>query len=399
MQRKQLSEVLKNLIVFKNLSSDPLISSLSDLLGCDEREGYRAFSMLCNVVRELFPYGSNLAERVFQLLCADDNFYIRAVATGKQLPPEVAIWAKTEIEALEAAAEYTADEIVLIYSIRAPVPKYATYKIDMFQRYLTYAKSAAVNGFGIFASHYVFTVADGGELLPVNNPDNQRISELFGYEHERQKIIENTKALLSGVAANNVLLYGDAGTGKSSTVKAIANEYREDGLRLIQVEKSMLRYIPALLDELASNPLKFIIFIDDLTFEAEDRSFTALKTVLEGSVAARANNTVVYATSNRRHLVKESLSARQGDDVHISDTLEETTSLASRFGIVVTFSRPDKDDYGMMVLRLAERYGLKENKADLLSGAEAFAQHCGGRSPRVAKQYIEYKNSMIKNEF
>lgn len=399
MQRKQLSEVLKNLIVFKNLRTDPLIKALAELLGCDELEGCKAFSLLCDIVRELYPYGNDLAERVYQLLCEDDNFYLRAVASGKQLPQEIGIWAKTEIEALAAASEYTADEIVLIYSIRAPVPKYVTKKIDMLQRYLTYAKSAAHNGFGVFAAHYVFTVAEPGVLVPIKNPDSQRISDLFGYEHERRKIIENTKALLAGVAANNVLLYGDAGTGKSSTVKAVANEFRDEGLRLIQVEKSMLRYIPSLLDDLASNPLKFIIFIDDLTFEAEDRSFTALKTVLEGSVAARAKNTVVYATSNRRHLIKESFAARQGDDVHINDTLEETTSLASRFGIVVTFSRPDKDDYSMMVVRLAQRYGVTENKADLLAGAEAFAQHCGGRSPRVAKQYIEYKNSMNKNIF
>jgi predicted AAA+ superfamily ATPase len=398
MQRKQLSDVLKNLIVFKNLRDDPLICALAEMLGCGEIEGDRAFSLLCNVVRELFPHGNNLANRVFDLMCADDNFYIRGLARGEIFTPEVAGWAKLEIEALQAASEYTTDEIVLIYSIRAPVPKYITQKIDMLQKYLTYAKNAGKNGYGIFADHYVFTVSETGDLVPVENPDQQRLSELYGYEREREKIIENTEALLAGIEANNVLLYGDAGTGKSSTIKAVANEYRNEGLRLIQIEKGFLRFIPSILDSLAPNPLKFIIFIDDLSFRTEDRSFTALKTVLEGSVAARAKNTVVYATSNRRHLVRECFSDREGDDVHLSDTLEETGSLADRFGIVITFTKPDKDGYDNLVIRLARRYGVTDNEADLLAGAEAFAQRRGGRSPRVAKQYIEYKSSKSKNE-
>lgn len=137
-----------------------------------------------------------------------------------------------------------------------------------------------------------------------------------------------------------MLLYGDAGTGKSSTVKALANAYQDQGLRLIQVEKSRLRHIPALLDTLSGLPLKFILFIDDLSFASDDRDFTALKTVLEGSVAARSGNTVVFATSNRRHLVQETFQQRQGDEIHLSDTLEEVASLSARFGIVITFGKP-----------------------------------------------------------
>lgn len=398
MQRKQLSEVLKNLVVFRNLSSDPLISALAELLGCSERDGEKAFSLLCDMVRELYPYGSNLAKRVLSLLCADDNFYIRGLAVGAVFPPEVCIWAETEIEALAAASEYTADEIALIYGIRSPVPKYATQRTDMLQSYLEYAGNAGQNGYGLFAVHHVFTVSDTGVLTPVENPDPQRISELYGYERERELIIRNTEALLAGSEANNVLLYGDAGTGKSSTVKAVANEFRGRGLRLIQVENSSLRFIPSILDSLATNPLKFIIFIDDLSFGAEDRGFTALKAVLEGSVAARAKNIVVYATSNRRHLIRESFSDRKGDEIHFNDTVQETCSLADRFGIVVTFTKPGKDDYGMLVLRLARRYGISGSEADLLAGAEAFAQHRGGRSPRIAKQYIEYKSSINKTE-
>ena len=156
----------------------------------------------------------------------------------------------------------------------------------------------------------------------------------------------------------------------------------------------MLHTIPSLLDELVENPLKFILFIDDLSFVSNDKDFTALKTVLEGSIAARSNNVVVYATSNRRHLVNETFGSRKGDEVHLNDTLEEVSSLSARFGIVITFGKPDRDLYATVVVQLAEHYGLSIPKNDLIQGAEAYAIRSGGRSPRVARQYIEYKMAM-----
>ena len=159
--------------------------------------------------------------------------------------------------------------------------------------------------------------------MPVRYPDPQRLSELPGYEQEREKVIANTRALLEGRPANNVLLYGDAGTGKSSTVKAIANEFAPDGLRLIEVKKNQLYQIPALMDELAKNPLKFILFIDDLSFASNDDNFAALKAILEGGVGGRSHNVAVYATSNRRHLVKETMADRSGDDLHAMDARQE----------------------------------------------------------------------------
>ena len=158
-------------------------------------------------------------------------------------------------------------------------------------------------GYGMFAKHHVFTV-ENGQLVPVKYPDPQKLSELPGYEQEREKVIANTRALLTGMPANNVLLYGDAGTGKSSTVKAICNEFAAEGLRLVEVKKNQLYQIPDLMDKLAANPLKFILFIDDLSFTANDDNFAALKAILEGSVGGRARNIAVYATSNRRHLIK-----------------------------------------------------------------------------------------------
>ena len=192
------------------------------------------------------------------------------------------------------------------------------------------------------------------------------------------------------------MLYGDAGTGKSSSVKAIANEIAADGLRLVEVKKNQLYQIPALLDSLAQNPLKFILFIDDLSFSANDDNFAALKAILEGSVGGRSQNVVVYATSNRRHLIKETLSDRSGDDIHEADTRQELMSLSARFGLTVTFQRPDKVRFEEILLDLAKQYGVQMPSDQLFIKGEAFAIRAGGRSPRVARQFIELLSAGVR---
>ncbi len=192
------------------------------------------------------------------------------------------------------------------------------------------------------------------------------------------------------------MLYGDAGTGKSSSVKAIANEFAADGLRLVEVKKNQLYQIPALLDSLAQNPLKFILFIDDLSFSANDDNFAALKAILEGSVGSRSQNVVVYATSNRRHLIKETLSDRSGDDIHEADTRQELMSLSARFGLTVTFQRPDKVRFEEILLDLAKQYGVQMPSDQLFIKGEAFAIRAGGRSPRVARQFIELLSAGVR---
>ena len=158
----------------------------------------------------------------------------------------------------------------------------------------------------------------------------------------------------------------------------------------MELRKEQLHDIPALLDKLSGNPLKFILYIDDLSFSKDDDNFRALKAVLEGSIASRRQNVVVYATSNRRHLVQESFSDREGDEIHLSDTLEEQSSLADRFGLSITFSRPDKEEFLEIVTALAKSSGLEIPLGELATGAQAFALRRGGRSPRVARQYVEH---------
>ena len=224
-------------------------------------------------------------------------------------------------------------------------------------------------------------------MVPVQYPDPISLEQMVGYERERGIVVENTKALLAGKYASNVLLAGDAGTGKSATVKAIANAFKDDGLRLIELNKDQLCYIPQIMDHLCKNPLKFILFIDDLTFSEDDPNFGTLKATLEGSIAARMRNTVIYATSNRRHLVKETFD--DGSDKHSNDTVQERISLSERFGITITYSRPQKNLYLEIVHALAEQNGLDITMEELDAQAEQFALQKSGRSARAAKQLID----------
>jgi len=185
------------------------------------------------------------------------------------------------------------------------------------------------------------------------------------------------------------LLCGDAGAGKSSTVKAVANAFFDEGVRLIELRKDQLHYLPYVMGKISGNPLKFIIFIDDLSFRKSDDDFSMLKAALEGSASAKADNAVIYATSNRRHIIKESFSDRDGDDVHRNDTLQETLSLSERFGLVVLFSKPNKALYLEIVRELAARRGVQMSGEELDLQAEAFALKKGSRSARCAEQFID----------
>ena len=269
------------------------------------------------------------------------------------------------------------------------MPEFTTTKLSLKETYLHRAENIDKYGYGIYAKFNMFSVDEAGNIVPVRHSDKTELSNLVDYESERKVIIDNTKALLDGKPAANILLTGDAGTGKSSTVKAVANALWKDGLRIVEVRKDQLRAIPKILDELSSNPLKFVLFIDDLSFLKDDDNFNALKAVLEGSVTAKSNNVVIYATSNRRHIIKEKFSDREGDDVHRNDTMQELVSLSERFGIHVTFSKPNKETFLHIVHHLAEENGIDIPKDEIKLLAERFALERGGRSARLAKQFID----------
>jgi predicted AAA+ superfamily ATPase len=248
-------------------------------------------------------------------------------------------------------------------------------------------------GVGIFGEYKAFTW-QAGELVGIKHPDPIKIGELVGYEAQKQVLQQNTAALLAGYPALNVLLYGSRGTGKSSLVKALLNEYSSQGLRLVEVGKAQLQDLPKILELLREQPQKFLIFVDDLSFEEDDDTFKALKVVLEGNVTAKAANVLVYATSNRRHLVREFFAERprpqDGEEIHNWDTMQEKLSFSDRFGLTLTFAPADQDTYLEIVHHLAALAGLSLDPAELEFLAKQWATRHNGRSGRTARQFIDF---------
>ena len=397
MKLREWNARLHGLVVFRSLLDDPVVAKLLDLTDRMEA-GAPGYGPVCNAVAQfeaaLFEHTTNWGSYLSAAVLEAETVCVRQAASGT-LAPALQTALDSELAFLQALCGLTLDELLAAAGSAtgqaqelAFLPRWETSSIDLPAAYAQRMSEVGKKGYGMFAKHHVFTV-ENGQLVPVKYPDPQRLSELPGYEKEREKVIANTKALLAGMPANNVLLYGDAGTGKSSAVKAIANEFAPEGLRLVEVKKNQLYQIPDLMDKLAANPLKFILFIDDLSFTANDDNFAALKAILEGSVGGRAKNIAVYATSNRRHLIKETLTDRTGDDIHEADTRQELMSLSARFGLTVTFQRPEKARFETILAELAKQHGIDMPMDQLLVKAEAFAIRAGGRSPRVAKQFIE----------
>jgi predicted AAA+ superfamily ATPase len=241
------------------------------------------------------------------------------------------------------------------------------------------------------------------QFQPVNNPDRIQLKDLCGYEEQREIVISNTLRFLDEKPANNLLLYGDRGTGKSATVKALCNEYADRGLRLLEVKQQDISDLPEIMEQLSDRRLKFILFIDDLSFEETGGSFTAFKAFLEGGIECKPNNVVIYATSNRRHLVKEKIedrpnsSAAASGDVRAFDTMQEQFSLADRFGVTVIFIAPTQDEYLNIAEFLGEQRGLLTASSADDADRKVFRENAlrwerwfNGRSPRTAVQYIDW---------
>lgn len=351
-----LSLRAKAVTVFKNVINDKGVSLLIKLIECDDKDSNRFLSLYSDFVSAIYEQTDNLTEYINTLLQNDENIYVKQSAKG-QASPLLTKAVESELDFFEELSQIKCDDIKSICNVEIYLPEWKNSGFSVKNEYTRKIEAIRTTGYGIYAAHRMFLYKDN-EIIPVKYPDPQRLSQMSGYELERQKVIDNTMALIQGKPCNNVLLYGDAGSGKSSTIKAIVNEYYEMGLRLIEIKKNQLYSLPDVIEKLADNPLKFIIFIDDLSFSTNDSDFGALKAILEGGVAGKTDNLAIYATSNRRNLVKENFNDRNGDDIHLQDTIQEVMSLSARFGLKITFSKPNKDLYLSIVENLAMQYNI-----------------------------------------
>lgn len=378
----------KAVVIFKNILKDKCISSFLKLIECDGTNENEFISLYSDFVSALYEKSDDLCEYINLLLQNDENIYVKESAKGIA-SPFIQNAVENELDLFQKLSQLSCDDVKAICNTNIYLPQWKNGNLSIKDEYIKKISSIKTTGYGIYATHHMFLYKDE-KIIPVKFPDPQRLSQMSGYELERQKVIDNTMALIQGKPCNNVLLYGDAGSGKSSTIKAIVNEYWQQGLRLIEIKKNQLYSLPDVIEQLADNPLKFIIFIDDLSFSTNDNDFGALKAILEGGVSGKTENIAIYATSNRRNLVKENFNDRNGDDIHLQDTIQEVMSLSARFGLKVTFSKPNKDLYLSIVENLSIQYNISMDKNELDLAAEAFAIRNGGRSPRTAKQFIEY---------
>lgn len=253
-------------------------------------------------------------------------------------------------------------------------------------------------GVGMFGLNKAFRIQDrtDGEIhfLPINNMDKVMLDDLVGYEIQKQKLVDNTKAFVEGRPANNVLLFGDSGTGKSTSIKAIVNEYYDQGLRMIEIYKHQFKDLSNVIAAIKNRNYRFIIYMDDLSFEEFEIEYKFLKAVIEGGVETKPENILIYATSNRRHLIKENWSDRndveQSDGMHRSDTMEEKLSLVHRFGVTISYSKPTQKEYFNIVTQLAHRLNIPMTDEELCAEANKWELSHGGISGRTAQQFINY---------
>lgn len=250
-------------------------------------------------------------------------------------------------------------------------------------------------GVGKFGLHKAFRVAhadDGARIEPIRNISHVQLDDLIGYEIPKRKLTDNTDAFVAGRKANNCLLFGDAGTGKSTSIKAIANEYYDKGLRIIEIYKHQFQELNDVIAQVKNRNYKFIIYMDDLSFEEFETEYKYLKAVIEGGLEKKPNNVLIYATSNRRHLIRENYGDKEGrrEDMHASDTVQEKLSLVYRFGVSIFFCGPDKKQFHEIVRGLAARYGITMEEEKLLAEADKWELAHGGLSGRTAQQFIDY---------
>lgn len=370
-----------------NVKDDPLLRGFGKLFGKSALKSVEGYT---EIVRALALEGKSLGDYLHDMLVFSDSPILAECAKTLTEPRREAVG--HDVAVITEIAKTVSRELKTRLSSQysdfdfMSLPNFDSgdfgYTAEYFIHYVK------VHGNGMFAKYKAFTF--DGELRPIKNTDGIRLTDLKNYETQRQQVVDNTLCFLRGKPAQNVLLYGERGTGKSSTVKAILNEYEE--LRMAEVSKNDVAMLPALFRKLRDIPLRFIVTIDDLAFAENDDRFGILKAALEGSLSAKPDNILIYATTNRRKIIRETAADRE---ISGADAIDESMSLADRFGLFITFMKPDKQVFLDIVQKLAADKGLDVPAERLETAAERFALRHGGRSPRTARQFIDWLDGRI----
>lgn len=371
-----MCEDLNNFTVLYNVACGEVVKNFLRLAKGDEKA--RA-----PFLRELYTAGgdSDFSRYLSELILTDENAFSLACAKfGKATPFVKRAYIRdlreilSALDELDAKGGFEKGKLIPLFS---SLSESAIYDLEKFY---------FENGYGKFINYAAFIF--DGELSPVKNFVDVDIKSLKNYADEKLVIGRNIENFLGGLPYSHMLLYGDMGTGKSTTMHAMLTKYRDKGLRMIEIKKENAEKIPQIVELISDNPLKFILFLDDLSLSENDEKINELKAALEGSLSCNPKNAMIVATSNRRHIISENFSARE-NAVNPNEVMQEQLSLADRFGITVKFSPTDKDDYLSIVAQLADDLGVKCQKDRLFALAERWAVIKGGRSPRRAKQFVD----------
>lgn len=385
---------LRGLSAFRSLLDTPMLKDALQLLdAAARRDGEGALAAYDQMFYRLKAEGySGLGTWLWDTLRYTETPYGDLAGSGRS-DPELEGAARRDVDALLQLARLGAEDIRVALkpilteeyvSVLDNLPAWETGAPFTFEELAAFYRE---NGAGLYAKYRAF-LWEEGRLVPVADPDCPHPVELLGYDQQRKQVLDNTRLLVEGKPSNNVLLFGDGGTGKSATVKSMLYLPGMENLRLIEIQKENLVGMPRLIRSLAGRRQSFILFIDDLAFDQDDKTYSSLKTILEGGLEKRPLNVAIYATSNRRHLVRQTFSDRAGDEVDAFETISEKTALAERFGLRIPYMTMSKSEYLALIDHLAVLYHVEMNREVLHAKAMEWEIRHAGRTPRVARQFI-----------
>ena len=423
---------ISKLIMYGNLDNNSILSSMADIfnrfdnnLSSKEELITDIYTQIKRILEVATDYGfdNNLWHNylTYFLITNENPFSITCEKVGAN-DGSVNIFARNDFKVFYNLLHYDFSEIEeklgidcfsIISNYKAIVKKELMYNKNVSEkvRALSDELAAAEDvdtffnavvkfykdyGVGMFGLNKAFRIVENNgkpDFVPINNLDKVVLDDLTGYEIQKKKLVDNTEAFVQGKVANNCLLYGDAGTGKSTSIKAILNQYYGDGLRMIEIYKHQFKYLSAIISHIKNRNYRFIIYMDDLSFEEFEIEYKYLKAVIEGGMETKPDNVLIYATSNRRHLIRETWSDRSDKDeeLHRSDTVQEKLSLAARFGVSINYSKPTQQEYFQIVTNLAKKYPeIKLSDKELCAEANKWELSHGGISGRTAQQFINY---------